>query len=179
MPHSNGGCKLKYNQNSRSELLAFYYKDHDVVEDRLENFKLAFLFNEEWTEENRQILGDFITFLRHEVEHHLMEEEEFLFPHLKKALGDASGPIAVMNGEHNRLRQLIADLEREEAVCRDIDKRTARLDQLLAQIDEMLAEHMYKENLVLFPMAEQILTNEQKAIGLAGLLERRNKLVRK
>lgn len=174
MPQSLGGCKTKYNHHNRSELLAFYYEDHDVVEGCLEEFKLALSINDSWTEENRKILDNFSLFMRHELERHLLAEEQYLFPMIAEVLGDASGPISAMNTEHNQLRMLRAELTAEIEACLLTKARTERFDCLFQQVDELLAEHIYKENNVLFPMAEQILSEAQKALVLHELITKRH-----
>ncbi|MGC5324144.1 hemerythrin domain-containing protein [Brevibacillus sp. SYSU BS000544] len=173
MPHTTGSCRLKYGHPNRSELLAFYYRDHDVVEDRLESIKVAILSDQIWSEENRQIIDSFTQFLRHELENHLIEEEQILFPQIAEVLGQANGPISLMNGEHQTLRSLVDELVVEVESCKMIHQKTNRLIELLYQVDEFLADHMYKENCVLFPMAEQILTDFQKAQVLHALQARR------
>ncbi|MGD8190993.1 hemerythrin domain-containing protein [Brevibacillus ginsengisoli] len=175
MPQSLRGCIAKYYHHNRSELLAFYYKDHEIVEDRLEELKLALSINDLWTEENCEVLDKFSSFMRHELEHHLLEEELLLFPLIAKVLGEASGPVRAMNTEHSQLRMLRAELTAEIEACRRNKVRTERFNCLFQQVDECLAEHIYKENYVLFPMAEQILSEDQKANALCELLNMRHR----
>lgn len=176
MPQSLGGCKAKYVQSNRSELLALYYNDHQQVVDQMEVIKFTLSINDRWTEDKQLILDKFSSFMRHELEDHLLSEERFLFPVIAEALGDASGPILAMNTEHNKLRALKSELLNEIEACQLIKGKTPQFDELFQQVDEMLAEHIYKENLVLFPMAEQILSSDQKATILQQIITNRHQI---
>ena len=97
-----------------------------------------------------------------ELEHHLLHEEEALFPMIRglaagtvvaTRCGSAvGGPIACMENDHAlaertlaRLRQLTDDYTAPAA--------GGALLALLAEFDQMLREHMYTENEGLFPRA--------------------------
>ncbi len=167
MPGCMGGSECEANHKNRSKLIACYYTDHDALEARLESWK-KMLANDEWNEEAWTQTEEFVAFLHKELEHHLYEEEQILFPALAEAL-DSSVPIAVMQSEHETLRQTITRLREEVDVCRTRRTKTAELMFLIREIDALLCEHIYKENNVLFPMADQILSHAQKERLLAQL----------
>lgn len=75
--------------------------------------------------------------------------EEVLFRALEAYLERTTGPLAVMESEHQGIRQTL------EAISDDLDVRgqTSRLT-------EMLRRHINKEDRVLFPMAEEFLGAE-------------------
>jgi hemerythrin-like domain-containing protein len=93
---------------------------------------------------------------------HHGKEEGFLFPALIAAgLPGDGGPIAVMLSEHEQgrscVKQMIECWRRYQAG----DKAAARqLAEAAAGYIELLNAHIQKENTVLFPIAERVLSAE-------------------
>ncbi len=104
---------------------------------------------------------------------HHGKEEEIFFPALaKRGLPVEGGPIAVMLLEHEEGRELVAQLgdfarayAKGEAGAGVAWARAAR------RYARLLSEHIWKENSVLFPMAEGILSPEEQN-SLAAEFER-------
>ncbi|MGD8190973.1 hemerythrin domain-containing protein [Brevibacillus ginsengisoli] len=95
---------------------------------------------------------------------HSLREEEILFPMMANFIGRESGPIAVMEYEHdqakNNLKQFLKQMDQlPEVVGRDEAKAIAGY---LKNAYIILTEHFMKEENVLFPMAEQILSADEK-----------------
>lgn len=86
---------------------------------------------------------------------HHGKEEQHLFPALERAgMPRQAGPVAVMLMEHDMgrgelaaLRDALADLEK------GADDAAARFSRAAARYVPLLRDHIEKENLVLFPMA--------------------------
>jgi len=101
---------------------------------------------------------------------HHAKEEKYLFPKLQqRGMPSSSGPVAVMLAEHEMGRKLIraiADLL-PGAKRGDPDSVTAVRDNLKAY-GELLRGHIHKENNVLFPMADRILSEEDQKELAAG-----------
>jgi hemerythrin-like domain-containing protein len=95
---------------------------------------------------------------------HHTKEEELLFPALECAgVGREHGPIGVMLHEHvtgrNHIRQMsdaLATMTRGDA-----EATACFVGHAHAYIN-LLAAHIQKENFVLFPMADRLLTEEQQ-----------------
>ena len=112
------------------------------------------------------VLGD-LSELRHEIQgevlSHFREEEQALFPVLGRHIDSSSGPIAMLMEEHARFRQL--ELEFEEAVAAlESGFRDGWEDKLCAAgdaIGRLLPQHIAKEEEVVFPMAEEMLGEEE------------------
>lgn len=120
-------------------------------------------------------LGTELRQLATELDSHLAHEEEALFPMIRSlAAGDAvastrcgslvGGPIACMENEHDsssrslqRLRELTDDYTTPASAGEMLDG--------LRDLDRDLREHMYKENMVLFPRALSV----QKEAGPSNL----------
>jgi hemerythrin-like domain-containing protein len=90
-----------------------------------------------------------------ETEAHFDYEENVLFPALQRLVESANGPISVMRSEHAQMRQFFDDL-RYAAEKQD--------GQLLADVTEtllfLMQQHNFKEEAVLYPMADRVLTDD-------------------
>ena len=114
------------------------------------------------------VLGD-LSELRREIQgevlSHFREEEQALFPVLGRHLDSSSGPIATMMEEHALFRQL--ELQFEEAVAAlEAGYRNGweeKLGDAGDAIARLLPGHIAKEEEVLFPMAEEVLQEEEWA----------------
>jgi len=96
---------------------------------------------------------EFLAFLGGEVEEHFGLEEEALFPVLARHPHLTTGPVAVMEAEHHEFRALIAELA---AALRA--PGAGRPDPVVRAIITLLRAHIDKEDHVLFPLAEALLT---------------------
>ena len=102
-------------------------------------------------------LGSHLAIIRHNVEQHLAKEEQILFPMILQGRGGmASGPVTVMEHEHDehgaslrRTRELTGDLVPPPEACTTWRALYLRL----AQLERDLMDHIHLENNVLFPRA--------------------------
>lgn len=101
--------------------------------------------------------------------HHHAKEEDILFPWMQaQGFPQGAGPIGVMLSEHRMARELVSSMDA------DIDRLRARSDdaQALSSFREhaesyatLLWQHIFKEDNILYPMAERL------AAGTAGLYD--------
>lgn len=90
---------------------------------------------------------------------HHGKEEDFLFPALEAAgIARDGGPIGVMLQEHERGRRHIADMKKAFGDFTLSGIKTAALQESVEEYVSLLNQHIFKENNVLFPMAEQVLS---------------------
>jgi iron-sulfur cluster repair protein YtfE (RIC family) len=98
-----------------------------------------------------------------EVLSHFREEEQALFPVLGRHIDSASGPIAMLMEEHAIFRQL--ELQFEEAVAAleagFRDGWEEKVCDAADSIARLLPPHIEKEERVLFPMAEDVLSADE------------------
>ena len=101
--------------------------------------------------------------LQAEIDSHFCEEEWALFPVLGRHIGVESGPIAAMMEDHAYFRGLQLELETALAAleAREEDSWSERLSSAAAGFLERLPEHIQKEEGVLFPMAEDMLRDQE------------------
>ena len=105
---------------------------------------------------------------------HHGKEEQFLFPAMEAAgVPNEGGPIGVLLAEHAQGRQLIREME--ESIAPDVDR--TKLARAAGQYAVLLRVHIRKENTVLFPMAEQVLTEAQLEKLYAGFEEHEEKVI--
>jgi hemerythrin-like domain-containing protein len=98
-----------------------------------------------------------------ELDPHSEREESVLFPLLGQYIGTTSGPIAVMEYEHEQAKSFIKTfLERAESEQISPEK-IKNLAELVKNAHNILTEHFTKEENVLFTMAERMLSEEEKA----------------
>jgi regulator of cell morphogenesis and NO signaling len=88
---------------------------------------------------------------------HIYIEEEFLFPALREAGLD--GPVMVMLREHAEIWKLLDTIEPELTSIGDA-AHWAGGATLCRELDFLLREHNLKEERVLYPLADRVLTVE-------------------
>ncbi len=91
---------------------------------------------------------------------HHAKEEGILFPALEAAgLPHDHGPVAVMLSEHEEGRRLIGTMRRNAAAAGRGDREAAlRFADAAREYVQLLEAHIVKENGVLFPAADGMLT---------------------
>jgi PAS domain S-box-containing protein len=98
-----------------------------------------------------------------ETEKHYLREENALFPVLEKH--GISEPPAIMWMEHNQLRE---KKKRLKALIENVTKMSfsdfkKELGELTKSVVNVLNSHIYKENNILFPIAQRVVTEEEWA----------------
>ena len=101
---------------------------------------------------------EFLKFTAEFAEPHHHKEEEVLFPKLEeKGIPKDGGPIGVMLMEHEMKRGYVKELAGGDISA-------------AGRIISLLRDHIAKENDILYPMAEQVLSEEELA-GMASKCE--------
>ncbi|MDE5415387.1 hemerythrin domain-containing protein [Alkalihalobacterium chitinilyticum] len=142
--------------------------EHIPLTRQMEDFyELTQLMEEkeiEATHENLQQLYKQVTQFVTELEPHSEREEGILFEMVAAYIGRETGPIAVMEYEHdqakNHLRQFLVQAAQAGAET-DVANIRAIADHA-AKAYLILSEHFMKEENVLFPLAEQFLSPDEK-----------------
>jgi regulator of cell morphogenesis and NO signaling len=90
---------------------------------------------------------------RHGLLRHIRVEEDLLFPVFEIRAGlPAAGPTATMRAEHRDIRLVLADL------ALALDQRRATAGALKRALDCLLSDHNRKEEAVLYPVLDRLLT---------------------
>ncbi len=85
-----------------------------------------------------------------ELECHLKEEEEALFPELLERLGPQAMPVYVMLQEHEMMREIVSRV-------RELHSKGEGGEEYIKQLIDIVRQHIMKENHVLFQMARQVI----------------------
>jgi len=95
---------------------------------------------------------------------HHGKEEDLLFPTLEsKGMPRMGGPIGVMLHEHDLGRSLIRQMtEASKAYAGGATDAGPQWAGAAVEYSRLLQEHIYKENNILFVMAEQMLSDEEQ-----------------
>lgn len=138
-----------------SPLLNKWVKEHALAQEKLARLDQA-LASHDW-----QAVLEVAQWLFDELKLHNEAEERWLFPRLEANLGPGPGPVAAMRHEH---RVIWAHEEALMACLKQFPPADpAAASEHAHQIVEVLSAHIFKENNVLYPMAEQRLGAEAMA----------------
>jgi hemerythrin-like domain-containing protein len=113
-----------------------------------------------------QLRKDTENFSSH-LKNHATREENVLFVKMAQYIGRETGPIAVMEYEHDEAEKYI-DIFLNGTKTIDTDQAGV-LATYVQQMYELLTSHFFKEENVLFPMAEHLFSNEEKETLAAEL----------
>lgn len=99
---------------------------------------------------------------------HHGKEEEIFFPALEKlGLSRESGPVGVMLMEHDNGRQYIQGMRDAVAEFKAGNSEALKKFATYASYyTELMNEHIYKENNILYPMSDMHLSQEEKSLIL-------------
>lgn len=110
--------------------------------------------------ETINILNTAINFINNEIRLHNESEELYLFPYLAKYV---NGPTDVMEHEHRTLWDAFTKLKllMEQTDLEIMESNKENIINTSRFIIDLLSNHIYKENNILFPMAKKYLSEEE------------------
>jgi hemerythrin-like domain-containing protein len=96
---------------------------------------------------------------------HHSKEERHLFPRMEaRGLPTGAGPVAVMLYEHEQGRAVVRAISDAIARIKGGERQAAEgLADALSEYSELLRNHIFKENKVLFPMADRMLSTQDQS----------------
>lgn len=112
-----------------------------------------------------QVMADIIDFIRNFADrcHHGKEEEIFFERIVQRGIPKEGGPVAVMLMEHEEGRRFLQGMsDAHEAYGRGDDAARAAFARNALAYADLLLEHINKEDNILYPMADQVLTDEDQ-----------------
>jgi hemerythrin-like domain-containing protein len=110
---------------------------------------------------NAELLRDLLHFMRaFSDKFHHGKEETYFFPYLEsKGVPSTGCPLSVLKTEHSRSRHLLDDLSSATATyIAEPERGRLTLVQVLQSLVVLYPAHIWKEDYLLFPMAEKILS---------------------
>lgn len=129
----------------------------------LEKIEVALAARDEQAPEH---LNQLLDFFRGFVDRcHHAKEEDVLFPEMERhGIERGAGPIGVMLEEHDEGRRCVREMADGLARLRQGDRGAlAGISQSASAYRNLLRDHIEKEEQVLFPMAEQMVSEKQAA----------------
>ncbi len=102
-----------------------------------------------------------LRYIEHEVKEHNQKEEDALFPVLEKYV---EGPTKLMRSDHKKLRKGFDQLHNAvEQLEKNPDSFRAikHLSAIAKSIVQLFVNHIHKENYILFPLVQKILTKDE------------------
>lgn len=111
--------------------------------------------NGQWVEAGKQ-LAAFVQ----DLEHHLQQEENVLFPRFEQATGMTQGPTEMMRMEHSQMRALCQELE--QAVTNENKLQGLGVCETLMIL---MQQHNMKEEQVLYPMTDRTLADSDAVVS--------------
>ncbi|WP_321166181.1 hemerythrin domain-containing protein [Bacillus sp. FJAT-28004] len=162
------------------EPLARLKKEHDPLRKQMED--LAFSVNtivsengsDRWQLELVDLEIKVETFMK-ELGPHSEQEEGVLFPMMANYIGRTTGPIAVMEYEHDQAKE---NLKIFQVSMKKLDLKIINLNRAkeialyVHKAYTILTDHFLKEENILFPLAEKMLSAEDKEQLLQKLKDR-------
>ncbi len=120
------------------------------------------------TKEELDRVTSAINFIDNEIRFHNEKEEKHLFPLVAKYV---SGPTTVMENEHRILWDAFIKLKIIAKEIENLESENSKemLVRTSLFIVELLSSHIYKENNILFPMAQNVLSKEEYEICRVGI----------
>jgi len=158
-----------------SKAIADLMNEHEAILSALQILERMMVAMEKAPSMDSKDIHDFNGFLKEFADKcHHGKEEGLLFPALVGAgVPDKGGPIGVMLAEHAQGRKLIRDME--ESISPDVNR--VKLAQAAGAYATLLRNHIQKENMMLFPMAERVLTETQLEKLYEGFEEHEEKVI--
>lgn len=145
--------------------------DHTVIE------KVFAAMNELFsrsTDPRPLVVHDLLTFLVDYVDGcHSKKEEEHLFPLLEaRGIPAEGGPLGMMKQEHEESRRLLRQIRKSgRAYLAGDGKALAILRNAFRAFSQLLGNHFWKENDVLYPMGARVFSAVDAARVTAGIAE--------
>ncbi|WP_462411690.1 hemerythrin domain-containing protein [Neobacillus sp. Marseille-QA0830] len=147
-----------------SEGLNKLVSEHTPLRSSLE--ALFTLCNQVEQEPHGNAFAELVPAVQHfftDLEFHSEREEDILFRMMEVYFGKNGGPIAVMEYEHEQARGYIQEfLKSAETPAALTVEEQINNSSLIKGAYETLLSHFAKEEQVLYPMAERMLTDEEK-----------------
>jgi hemerythrin-like domain-containing protein len=158
-----------------SKATADLMNEHEAILSAIQILERMVAATEKTASVETKDIHEFIEFLKEFADKcHHGKEEGFLFPAMVGAgVPDKGGPIGVMLAEHAQGRKLIRDME--ESISPAVDR--IMFAQAARDYTHLMRNHIQKENTVLFPMADRMLSETQLENLYAGFEEHEEKVI--
>jgi regulator of cell morphogenesis and NO signaling len=158
------------------EALQILKNEHiELYEQKLELFEEAGCIMKESSSEKRmekmKDLRSKVEAFMTALEPHSQKEEGHLFELMAAYIGRSHGPLVVMEMEHDQAKELISAFLNETEVMSGTREFVHETCKLVIEAYHVLTSHFMKEEQVLFPMAQNLLSEDEKERLLEAVRE--------
>lgn len=138
--------------------------EHDVIKRAIDVMEKANKRLEEGDDSVASVYPEIVDFIRQFADScHHGKEEDILFNVMKERGVPADGPLAFMLAEHDRGREYVRNLSAAaDRFLKGDESARAEIVMNAAGYADLLKNHIYKEDFVLYPMADKILTSQDQ-----------------
>ncbi len=147
----------------RFDPIAVLLQEHNEALEQLKKLNIAVgsLSQNGYTAKIGKQLDASLLYIEKEVKEHNKKEEDALFPILENYV---EGPTKLMRNDHKQLRKGFTQLR--EAIERlkanpDSFSSIKRLSSVAKSVVQLFVNHIHKENYILFPLVQKLLTKEE------------------
>ncbi|PPD59101.1 hemerythrin domain-containing protein [Dehalogenimonas etheniformans] len=143
----------------------------------MDNISQRLNTNEAVDQEDLESIVDFIRIFADKCHHG--KEEGLLFPAMEAAgMEGEYGPIAVMLSDHEQGRKYVGELAHGvETYSSDNNNAPMTIIGAISSYTNLLRQHIYKENNILFPMADRLLSPEKQQVLMDGFEELEERVI--
>jgi hemerythrin-like domain-containing protein len=143
-----------------TEILMSEHRIIEVVLECLEKLSQAAIADKRLNREQAEAAVDFIKNFADKC-HHAKEEGQLFPVMINKGLPAKGGPVGVMLAEHEQGRDLTKKMaDQIQAAAEGNEKAIADFDSYANMYVQLLRMHIHKENNILFPMADRLMSAE-------------------
>lgn len=150
-----------------------FHDQHEFLEKHAGRLKQQVTRSTLWTQEHAQEILSQILLIEEKLDRHHVMEEEILYPVMAQILGEPYLPVIIMKQEHQQLKKQLMQMKQELPYCVGNPELPILFRVLVHDFIRILSEHIHKEGKLLFPMADYVMTPEQKERVFAALLRYR------
>ncbi|TAK53890.1 MAG: hemerythrin domain-containing protein [Bacteroidetes bacterium] len=143
--------------------IAVLLQEHNEALDQLKRLNLAVgeLSQHGYSKKVGKQLTSSLRYIEHEVKDHNRKEEDALFPILETYV---EGPTKLMRSDHKKLRKGFEQLRKAiDKLQQNPDSFSAikTLSTIAKDIVQLFVNHIHKENYILFPLVQKLLTKDE------------------
>lgn len=165
----NMPCHSMGEEVSLSPAFSQLKKEHVLLREQMEPlYQLALVIGEDngvtdWRDALINLKETAVDF-QQQLDLHSQREENFVFPAIANYIGRETGPIAVMEYEHEAAKKNLESFMTKTGQMTESVSAEQAKEIAIFMIDAytVLSDHFMKEENVLFPMGERLLSNDEK-----------------
>lgn len=140
------------NQNlikNELSIKTYFEEDHDRLDELFKNFQTL-------KSSNYSKAKEYFKEFKHDLQRHIIWEEDILFPIFEKKTGIVAGPTNVMRTEHRQIKECL------ELIHDKVKKQDPNSDDDEQKLLSILKSHNLKEENVLYPAIDGLINETEK-----------------